>query len=165
MEKEDIIWTSKLVINENIIRYKNTVIQISNVSRCEVGREPKDSYPIWGIIGLLLCIIIIIAQLLKREVFFQGAFILALCGILICGSLLLVVWSDNQNLAYYLIFELNSGSKLFFACDDTQFLKEAHKAIIECFNYRDVAYVVNFNDCTIENNQIGEDNTVNINEK
>ncbi len=148
-EERDIIWTPKPVINENVMRNENSVVQMSNVSRCEVESMPKESYPVWAIAGLQLCIVIIIAQVIKEEFPFYRAYIPALIGFVMCSMNLLIIFSKNRRLEMYLIFELNSGGILLFRCHDKRFLKKVHKAVIDCFNYRDISYTINFEDCII----------------
>ena len=35
------IETPTLVIKNNVLRYKNSIIQISNITKCEIAPEPK----------------------------------------------------------------------------------------------------------------------------
>lgn len=159
-DERNIIWTSKLKIDGNVLRYENSIVQIKNISRCEVEKMPEDSYPIWAILGSQLCIILLLVKLIKPNFLSDNASIFALIGFGVCTICLLFIFAKNENRSTYLIFELNSGGILHFACDDVKFLKNVHKAIIDCFNYNDVSYIINFNDCTIKDTQIGEHNEV-----
>ena len=153
MDKKNIVSTPQFEINENVIRYDQTIIQLSNVARCEVGKMPKEPYPIWaivlGIVGILL--------LFTRPFKF-----IAVCLILVSCAILGFIYWKNQELVRYLILELNSGKMLLFTCYNTSFLEDAQKAVIDCFNDRGTAYTINFRNCTINDSQIGKYNEAKV---
>lgn len=150
-KERNVIKTPKLEIDENVMKYESTVVQMSNVTRCEVAPMPKRQYPTWTIIGVVIGIIL----------FFNKTFALALVVCAVCGGILAYIYYSNQNLGTYLIFELNSGQILLFSCDNKRFLMDAQRAVVDCFNDRGSSCIINFQSCVINNSQIGKNNEVN----
>lgn len=52
MEK-NIVKAGSIEMEGNILRYKDAVLQVLNISYFEVGREPKTKYPIWAVLGII----------------------------------------------------------------------------------------------------------------
>lgn len=150
MEKNNakIVKTPLLTIYNNILKYKNTVIKLSNISKCEISSKPKRTYPIWSFIGLVLGFLI----LANRHIIF-GIVLIGVCTIVISAIAYI-----NSDPTVYLILELNSGSIVSFSSKDSDFLWEAQETLIECFNYNEEKCTINFSKCTITHSQIGEDN-------
>lgn len=119
-----IIKTPLLTIYNNILKYKNTVIKLSNISKCEISSKPKRTYPIWSFIGLVLGFLI----LANKHIIF-GIILIGICTIVISAIAYI-----NSDPTVYLILELNSGSIISFSSRDSDFLWEAQETLIECFN-------------------------------
>lgn len=151
-KKKNVISTPQFEINENVMRYDQTILQLSNVARCEVGTEPKEPYPIWAVVGGILGLLLL----------FTGGAKFGIWLIIVSCIVLGFIYWKNQDLRKYLIFELNSGNILLFTCSNMSFLEEAQKAVIDCFNDRGEAYTINFRDCSINDSQIGKHNEVKI---
>lgn len=143
-----------LTIQNNILQYKESIIQMSNISQCEIALEPAILYPHWLFGGVILGIILLLMRW----------FIPGLILILVCSVILYNIYRKNNNLETYLLIELNSGSILLFSSYDDYFLSEAQKTIIECFNKNNKeTYTINFSKCTITHSQIaGKENTMNL---
>lgn len=138
-----------LIIEENILRYKDSVIQISNIAKCEIAPEPPKPYPSWLFIGL------IIGALLMFNV---SSLPIGLFAVIIFGVIFYMIYSANSKLATYFILELNSGYNILFYSHDRNFLWKAENALIDCFNHKEEKCIINFSDCTITHSQIGEGN-------
>lgn len=146
-----------LIIKDNILKYKDSVIQISNITKCEIAPEPPKPYSPWLFIGLiigtlLLCIGISVIESLIP---------LGIIIIIVCGAVLYVIYEENTSLYTYFILELCSGSTILFSSKEKDFLWEAQSEIISCFNNKKENCIINFSDCTITHSQIGEDNFMN----
>lgn len=145
------IETPTLTIEDNILKYKDSVIQLSNISRCEIAPEPKKTYPIWMIVGLILGI-----WMMSKGFHFEGFILFALCCIVFA-----LIFNANLNPNLYLTLNLNSGHTILFSSRDKEFLWKAQEVIINSFNYEE-ACIINFSQCTIGHNQVGgKGNTIN----
>ena len=88
----------KIEIDDNVMKYGNEAIQVSNISQIRVSKEPPKIYPVGSIIGLCICIIGMVA--------FAVVIPLWVIGIVIFGIKLLGVALYNSNLKTYLIVEI-----------------------------------------------------------
>lgn len=110
-----IVKTPLLTIYNNILKYKNTVIRLNNICKCEISPIPKRTYPIWSFIGLVLGFLILA----------YGHIILGIVLIGICTIVISVIAYINSDPTEYLVLELNSGSIISFSSRDSEFLWEA----------------------------------------
>lgn len=94
-------------IDDNVMKYGNEAIQISNISQIRVSKEPPKTYPIVSIIGLCICILAL----------FTVSVVIPLwvIGIVIFGIKLLSIALYNSMLKTYLIVEMNSGRTSLFS--------------------------------------------------
>ena len=143
------IETPTLTIKDNILKYKNTVIQLSNISKCEIAPEPKKSYSPWIFVGFIIGIVML---------FFESLIVLGFIILALCGIIFVVICNENTDPNMYFILELNSGSIILFSSKDREFLWKAESEIIKCFNDNREGTIINFSDCTITHSQIGEEN-------
>lgn len=147
--------TPTFTIKDNILKYKDSIIQISNITKCEVAPEPPQSYPTWLFVGIIISVLLM----------FNKDFIgIGLFAVIIFGVIFYIIHSSNSNLKTYLILELNSGNIVLFSSQNKYFLWNAQSAMIDCFNNKKEVCVINFSDCTITHSQIGEENFINNNE-
>lgn len=146
--KESVIETRQIEINKNVLRYEDSVIQISNISGFSVGPEPQEEYPKEAIIGLLIgiCMVIISFKLgnLMAVVLLLGILISIICGLKIAS-----IYENNSNLGEYLIIDLNCGKSLYFICKNRSFLRKVVNAMKDCFNRDDIQCKIDFNKCDI----------------
>lgn len=155
-EKErKIIRTNQLIIDGNVMKYTDSVIQMTNVARCEVAPMPDEPYPRWAFGGMILGMLFLFLARISIGFVIFGLVVMA-----VCVGVLVYIYMKNQDMGMYLILELNSGKMLFFTCYNLPFLKDVQEAIIDCFNYSGVSRIINFNECTITDTQIGEHNEV-----
>lgn len=143
------IETPTLTIRDNILKYKDSIIQISNITKCEIALEPPKPYPTW----LFVCMIISVALMFNETFLGIGLF-----ATIIFGIIFYMIYHANSNRKTYFILELNSGYIALFSSEDKEFLWKAQSAMIDCFNSKKETCVINFSECTITNSQIGEEN-------
>lgn len=146
--EKKVLKTPTIEIQNNILKYKDSVIQMSCVSQCEIAPMPKQPYPAWTFICILLGTLFCFTKLSGMGI------------ILIIAGCLVIWWiySKNKELGTYLIFELNSGNTIYFSCNSRLFLNDAQEAVIHCFNDRNASCVINFDNCSVQNSQIGTNN-------
>lgn len=144
--------TPTLIIKENMLKYKDSVIQISNITKCDIAPEPKIAYPQWLFIGFILGTL----MLFIKSILFLGLLLLVICSVVFY-----IICTKNANPNMYLILELNSGNVILFSSQDKSFLWKAQNEVLNCFNNRKEGCIINFSDCTITHSQIGEENLMN----
>lgn len=124
MDKENNIYKdSNIEIKENILKFSNHVIQLSNVSSVSISPMEKRKIPselyIGAIAGLILLIYI------------------PVLGIIIAGITIFVILkiiSDNNALGYYLKISVNSGENYYFNASERRFLSDIVNVMENCFN-------------------------------
>lgn len=142
-------------IDKNVMKYGSEAIQLSNISRIRVDKEPEKEYPIWGIIALAV------------SVFFlwrvEGLRVVACIFAVICVCIIYGIAQYNGQLKRYLIVELNSGNTVFFSAkyENESFLYDAQKAMIKCFNKNNQRTVIKFSECEIINSALGDNGEIN----
>lgn len=142
--KKEIFKEANISINDNVMKYKNWIVQLSNISMVEIAPIPKDKYPTVAIAGIVLgCVC------------FTVNIVLALIIIGACAFWQYKVYESNSQLGKYLILELNSGRLLIFSCKDESFLNKVVEIITLCFQGNGKTWFVNFGNC-----QIGDSNTI-----
>lgn len=132
-----------LVIENNIMQFKKSIVQLSNISSLTISPMQKTDYPIWAFIFVLAGLIILSENVM-----------LGLIAIAIGAGVLIYIYQKNTALGSYLVVNLNSGDKFYFSCKDEEFLLKAEKAISKCFNNRGRS-VISFQNCNIDSSQIG----------
>lgn len=158
MKNKDVLEEPGLLIKGNIIQVGDSVIQLRNISKIQVGPIPKAKFPLWALGVFLLSI-----YALKEYNYSKTVLAIACVG-LIASVIVLCMYVDNPN-KYYLSLHLNSGSIMYISSHNSRFLKEGQEVITNCFNgllEKNSSYVVNFKDCTVTQSQFGENNKINF---
>lgn len=143
--RKDVLEGIEVTIDKNVLLYGDTIIQLSSISRVVIAPIPKEKYPTWAVVGLLLGLFA-----------FKMNVAIAIIILFICMAGMSVVYQRNMEEGKYLILELNSGKNIFFSSNDEEFLKKALRVLKECFNGNRSSCVINFG-----NYQIGSNNTIN----
>lgn len=146
-----------LEIDDNVMKYGDEAIQISNVSQIRVSKEPPKSYPIGSIVGLGVCVLGLFT--------FATFTTLWVIGLIIFGIKLGIVAMYNSNLKTYLIIEMNSGRTSLFSASEERFLITAKNSLMESFNQKKEKVVIDFSKCTINGCIFGDNGTVKNMEK
>ena len=140
-------------IKDNVMKYQNEAIQISNISQIRVSKEPSKPYPIGFIIALFVCMIgIFMAPII---------FLVWIIGIIIMGLKLGSIAYYNLNLKTYLIIETNSGRISLFSARDERFLVNAKNSLIESFNNKNCKMRIDFSNCIINGSSFGDNSYIN----
>lgn len=141
MSEKDIRKETRVKIENNVMEYDNSAIQLSNISGINIAPIPKEPYSSWIFIGILLGILLIS---IGRGTKLVGSIILLACLIK-----LVYMYYMNSQLGEYLAIELNSGKSVFFSCKNKQFLVQSKQAMIQAFNEKGKYMEVNFSNCSI----------------
>lgn len=142
--KKEIFREANISINDNVLVHKNMVVQLSSISLVEVAPMPKEKYPPIAIIGMLVGV-----------AFLKANVVLAIIIMIGFAFWLYKIYEINASLGKYLILELNSGRLLLFSCNDVLFLNRVVEVIKECFSGNGGKWFINFG-----NYQIGDNNTI-----
>lgn len=153
MKKEKKVFESvNMLIDKNVMKWENSAVQLSSISKSEVSPMPKEDYPLWLFIGCVLGLLAMFNDNLR----FIGIIVLGICAFLIYW-----IYEKNSQLGDYLVLELNSGSKLVFSCNSKGFLFEAQEALVNCFNGKKEHAVINFGTCQIGDNNVLNNSNIN----
>lgn len=146
-KKETVIETDELQIRGHLLRWKDVVIQISNISMISVGNYPRPQFPLWTIaailIGMLFC---------PYNVFIGGI------GLLL-GISVIAVWYESwwpKKDYKFLHLYLNSGKSFSFMFLEESFLRKVLDVFANIFE--DVekntsnSLTIDIENCTITGN-------------
>ncbi len=149
----NIIENSCLKIEDNKLSYENFFIQLSNISQSSVEKEIKNSYRISAVLGA------IVGFIFCMDVDFPwiGIFIFSVSILF-----LLPTFIQNRKKHYILIIDTNSSSKFAFRCKEKAFLIKVLELIKNSIS-NNSSYIINLEQCTITNSQIGENNVMHSN--
>lgn len=149
----DKVNTSIMTIENNVLLYNRSVIQLSNIEQVDIAPIPDTPIPNWvylfGIAGIILLAIQPLLGLI--------ALIAAAIGYL-------WIQSKNSDKGEYLTIILTSGRKLYFFSKNSSLLKQIVKIITNSMNGNTAKQIINFNHSSINGSIIGCD-TVNSNYK
>lgn len=141
MSEKDIRKEARVKIENNVMEYDNSAIQLSNISSINISPIPKEPYSSWMFIGSLLGILMISIG--------RGTKLIGFIILMVCLINLAYVYYMNNQLGEYLTIELNSGKSVFFSCKNEQFLVQSKQAMIQAFNEKGKYMEVNFSNCSI----------------
>lgn len=146
-KKSDLfIETPELQISKYVITFRDTAIQISNISSVAICSFPKKSIP------TITWIFIVLGLLAFTVNPFIGILLVGFGGVIIFK-----IYQDNQDPGKYIKIAMNSGIDYFFTSGSTIFLKEVAETIAYCINHpnehRDNV-TINITDSKIENSPI-----------
>ena len=147
MDKENNVYKdSNLEIRDNILKFNDHVIQLSNISSVSVSPMEKQKIPNELYMVVLIGLVCL-------------AFMPPL-GLIIVGAALFMIFkiiSNNNSLGFYLKIELNSGANIYFNADDKNFLVKIVGVMENCFNDKNPSVFIDMKNSNI---QYGDNNTV-----
>ena len=147
MDKENNVYKdSNLEIRDNILKFNDHVIQLSNISSVSVSPMEKQKIPNELYLGILVGLVCF-------------AFMPPV-GLIITGAALFMIFkiiSNNNSLGFYLKIELNSGANMYFNADDKNFLIKIVAVMENCFNDKNSSVFIDMKNSNI---QYGDNNTV-----
>ena len=120
MDKENNVYKdSNLEIRDNILKFNDHVIQLSNISSVSVSPMEKQKIPNELYLGILVGLVCFT--------------FMPPVGLIIAGVALFMIFriiSNNNSLGFYLKIELNSGANMYFNADDKNFLNKKYDNLI-----------------------------------
>ncbi len=147
MDESKKINTSNFKIENNIISFNKTLLQISNISHVSAEPAPKKKFNYWAIVLMIIGIFFIgidISRFLKNIGIF---FIIAV----IVYVVLLIKFNYENNDMYLNIF-LNSGKVYCIYCHSMEFLEQVMEVIEYCINNHYIQEInVDFYRCKLSN--------------
>lgn len=145
-----VIETPELQISKRVITFKNTAIQISNISSVAICSFPQKSIPTITWVLMVLGLLMITVNPLVGILF------------LVIGAIIIFkIYQHNQNPGQYIKIAMNSGTDYFFTSDSTIFLRDVTETIAYCINHPDEHrdnVTINIHDSKIENSPIAAGN-------
>ncbi|MFQ6793650.1 MAG: hypothetical protein ACLRT4_12830 [Thomasclavelia sp.] len=151
MDKDSIVYRdSNLEIKENILKFSNHVIQLSNIASVSISPMEKKKIPsdlFYVLIGSIVLL----------------AFVPILGIIMIAVALVSIfkIISDNNSLGYYLKISLSSGENYYFDTTEKKFLVSIVDIIEKCFNNQNNSIFIDMKNSNI---QYGDNNVNNVNQ-
>lgn len=138
----------KLYLDDGMLIYDDTFIQLCNVSKINIDTAERKKIPVWIIIGYIICLFMFISH---------DTLALGLIGIILLLIPTFSIFMYNSDLDVFIVISLNSGEKVYFYSDNTDFLYEALNSMISSIK-EGKETMINFTNCTIEgSNIIGRD--------
>lgn len=145
---------SELKIFQNVYEFKDTIVQISNVTRVYALKRKKES----NLLAVLIALMTISSFFTMIQNKFEGLYTCTfLITLVVCIFFVLKakkVNDDFKNFKDYLVIDLNSGLSIYFLCKDRAYTKIVIEKIKECMNGNGTGYIFNFENCDIS--QIGD---------
>ncbi len=152
-EKPKVIETESFSIRGNIISWKETIIQISNISMISTSDMDKQRFPYYVILLLLA------SFWLMGDYAALGVILLLLC----VGIVALWIRKKRKLEAMKrLSFVLNSGGIFTLVFDNKKFLDETVDVLTELLttSKRDVHKIINIHNSTMQNCNVIRDNVL-----
>ena len=140
--------TGNLKIENNIISFGKTLLQINNISEISVEQVNRRKLELWPIIVIIVGGMAV--QGIRELKYLVLLFVIA--GVVYIGWSIYVYLNDEKQ---YLHIYMNSGSVYTMYCESNGFLKRVLDEIKECINHPHVQNVkVDFNNCEIKKSPI-----------
>lgn len=146
-KKEKVIETDELQVRGHLLRWKDVVIQISNISQISVGNYPRPPFPLWTIAAILIGLC-----------FLPYNKFIGMIGLLV-GIAVITMWYeswwDKKDYKFLRLY-LNSGTSFFFTFKEEFFLRKVLDVFANIFE--DVEKNVNnsvtidIKNCTVKGN-------------
>ncbi len=151
MDKDSIVYKdSNLEIKENILKFSNHVIQLSNIASVSISPMEKKKIPselFYVLIGSIVLLVFVP--------------ILGIIMIAVALASIFKIISDNNSLGYYLKISLSSGESYYFDATEKKFLVSIVDIIEKCFNNQNSSISIDMKNSNI---QYGDNNVNNVNQ-
>lgn len=153
-KKDFIVDTPDIKISQATIEFRDTYLQVSNISSISVCLFPEKPYPPIAFILVLIGILALFAKMILPALF------LIACG----AALIYWIYSQNQNRSKYLTLQMNSGESYFFTCNETTFLDDIAYTLSCCIEFPskiDNSITIDMSKCNINNSpfSLAKDNS------
>lgn len=141
------ISTENFKIENNIIFFSNSLIQVSNISQVCVAPAPKKKF------NFLSFLVFGIGTVLVQSYSELQQYIGAICIVSVIAYILYFFYSNSEE--KYLNISLNSGNVYCIVCKDAQFLDRVMQVIEYCINNHYIQSVtIDFNNCRVFNSPV-----------
>lgn len=141
---KNIVKDETIEIGDNIIKYGNSTIQLSNVSYFTVSKMPKTADPIWTVLGIIIGLLLLLTS-------DTALIVIGLISIAACSISIFLIYGFYSGSKEYLALYINSGNLLLFSCNDKEFLVIAEQILSEYIKNKKVKYSIDFKNCIISN--------------
>lgn len=146
-KKEKVIETDELQVRGHLLRWKDVVIQISNISQISVGHYPTQPFPMWTLAAILIGLVAMKFNAL-----------IGLAGLLLGSGVIFMWYQERESKKGYkfLHLRLNSGTVFSFVFEQEDFLRKVLDVFANIFE--DVEKNVNnsvtidIKNCTVKGN-------------
>lgn len=141
----DVYTNEVLNIENNVLSYGDSFVEISNISRVAIYPIPRSPFPF---ASAVICLIGLAA--------FQFNLVpIGVIALIIGGAWIVKYFKDNQDLGSTLNILMNSGHVVAFQAKDKGFLQSALKTLMDCANDLNGDKVtIDFSNSTISNSAI-----------
>lgn len=159
MTESKSISTDNFKIENNIISFNITLLQISNISQVSVEPVPKKKFYYWSILLLVMGMLFTGIDISSSLSAFGAIMIVGTIIYIIVYFILFFVNNDDMCLHIY----LNSGNAYCFLSNNIKFLENVMEVIEYCINYHYVNKIdIDFKHCELVNSPliIGNENEV-----
>ena len=156
MSEVEKISTENFKIENNIISFSNSLIQVSNISRVCVAPTPKKKFNFLSLLAFAIGVMLVQTY---GEVQ-QSVGIACIIGVIVYAFYYICSNTDEKHLNVY----LNSGNVYCIMCKDTQFLDRVMQVIEYCINNHSSQKIkIDFDNCKLYNSPVtvGDKNEVN----
>jgi hypothetical protein len=125
------IITDSFVIKDNVLKFEDVTLQLSNISRIYAGKKTLK-IPVPAIIVFIVSLLLVFVQPL-----------IGIIGCLLSGWYIFSIYQAYLSGRIYLSFLLNSGSHYSIFFKENEFLEEVRAKVEMAFNKQNVDYTVN----------------------
>lgn len=147
--EQNSITTPTITVKENLIYWKNTIIQISSISTISKRYMTNKKFPMWSV---LLIIVSFFVMTMNVGI---GIAVL-LIGAAYLGEWIYVAYKNSQ--LQKLVFVMNSGETYTIIFDNFTFLDRVFDTLLNILSSHDASSNVVFN--IKDNTIINKDNTI-----
>lgn len=146
-KKEKVIETDELQVRGHLLRWKDVVIQISNISQISVGNYPIQKFPLWTVAVILAGLLIL-----------QFNILIGLFAALFGAGIIWDWYQQWQSTKDYkfLHLRLNSGTVFSFVFEQEDFLRKVLDVFANIFEDVDkninTSMTIDIKNCTVTGN-------------
>lgn len=139
--------TENFKIENNLISFSNSLIQVSNISQVNIAPVPKKKFNFWSL--LLLGLGVMLIQSYSEIQKYIGA----MCIVALIAYIFYFFYTNSDK--KYLNIFLNSGNVYCIVCKDSQFLDRVMRVIEYCINnHYTQSVTIDFNNCRVFNSPV-----------
>lgn len=153
------IETSNFRVENNIICFENTILQISNISQITIEPARPMKFNYWSVVAVIVGVLCLCAKGVDA---IQTVGLIATLGGAVYILTAVILISDEKSKNFLFIY-LNSGIFYSFLCEDEIFLAEVMMVLEYCINNHSIQdTIIDFIGCKLYNSPIisGKENGI-----